>query len=43
VGDSAQGVVITCSVVYVGRRPPAPAAAAAAAPVAAGAGPGGSR
>lgn len=43
VGDSAQGVLITCSVVYVGRRPAAPSAAAAAAPAAAGAGLGGSR
>jgi Tfp pilus assembly protein PilN len=48
VGDSPQGVLITCSVVYVGRRPPAPAAAAAAAApaaasAAAGAGLGGSR
>jgi Tfp pilus assembly protein PilN len=36
VGDSAQGVLISCSVVYVGRRAPAPAPAAAAAAAAAG-------
>jgi Tfp pilus assembly protein PilN len=43
VGDAPQGVLITCSVVYVGRRPPAPDGAAEASPAAAGAGRGGSR